>query len=359
MSDKLPQQQNTSEEVDLGQLFNMIGNLFTKLFNFIGSVLYKLFLFFVGIILFVKKNSIILFIAAVIGFAYGYVKEKYSEPVYSSFSVIKQNYNTGESLYNLLNYYNDLISDNDTLALAQELNISPKDAGSIVSFEMESVLNMNNKLKVFDRFKKEIDSTIAGDIEFETFLENSYDYEYEFQRLTTKTTKKTLLRQILPNIIKNIEEIDYFIDVQQRDLTQLQNREQVILESLKESDSLQKVYERVLQKDQEGSSSQTSVLINNAKEESSTKEYELFTNDLKLRRELVEIKREKEDLSHILEVISSQQEQGIEDNNITLLGYDINKKIYYAILFFSLVFFVLISIKVIKFLERFREEINF
>ena len=35
--------QNESEEVDLGQLFNMIGNLFTRFFNFIGSILKVIF----------------------------------------------------------------------------------------------------------------------------------------------------------------------------------------------------------------------------------------------------------------------------------------------------------------------------
>ena len=42
MSEKLPQQPN-NEEVDLGQLFNAIGNLFQRLFNFIGSIFKGIF----------------------------------------------------------------------------------------------------------------------------------------------------------------------------------------------------------------------------------------------------------------------------------------------------------------------------
>ena len=43
MSNKLPEQPN-SEEVDLGQLFKLIGNAFNRFFKFIGSILNSFFL---------------------------------------------------------------------------------------------------------------------------------------------------------------------------------------------------------------------------------------------------------------------------------------------------------------------------
>ena len=43
MSKDLPQPpQNQSDEVDLGQLFKLIGNAFDRFFKFIGSVFNKL-----------------------------------------------------------------------------------------------------------------------------------------------------------------------------------------------------------------------------------------------------------------------------------------------------------------------------
>lgn len=41
-----------SEEVDLGQLFKMIGNAFSRLFNFVGSIFKQLFLAFVWVVFF-------------------------------------------------------------------------------------------------------------------------------------------------------------------------------------------------------------------------------------------------------------------------------------------------------------------
>ena len=58
---------NPSEEVDLGQLFKMIGNAFTRLYKFIGSIFHNLLLAVIWLVLFVKKR-IIIFSAA--GFVY-------------------------------------------------------------------------------------------------------------------------------------------------------------------------------------------------------------------------------------------------------------------------------------------------
>lgn len=356
MSKNLPDNPQ-NEEVDLGQLFKLIGNAFEKLFAFIGLLLNKLFLAFVWGVFFIKKYFIILVIATTIGFLYGLYKLKYSKPVYSTNAVIKQNYSTGESLYNLLNYYNDLILDKDTISLASSLNLEPNEASNLISFNLESVLNENSKLKVFNKFKKEVDSTIASEVDFETFLENSSDYDYEHQRLTVRSTSKSLPRKILPKVIENIESIEFFKSEQEKDLAELTLREQMILESLKESDSLQKVYEAVLQKDDVDPSAQTSVLINNAEEQNSTREFELFKNDIELRRELVAINRAREDKKKIVEVISSQQDEGIVDSTVEVLEYKLNYKYYYALIAFVITFLTLSLISFLKFLDKYKERV--
>ena len=70
MSKDLPQPQQ-SEEVDLGQLFKLIGNAFERFFNFIGNILNKLFLAFVWMVFFLKKHLIKFVIAGVIGVGLG------------------------------------------------------------------------------------------------------------------------------------------------------------------------------------------------------------------------------------------------------------------------------------------------
>ena len=72
----------SSEEVDLGQLFKMIGNAFQRLFQFIGSIFNKLFLAFVWLVFFIKKRAVVLLIAAVAGLALGFILDKTAPPTY-------------------------------------------------------------------------------------------------------------------------------------------------------------------------------------------------------------------------------------------------------------------------------------
>ena len=133
MSKNLPEQPN-SEEVDLGQLFKLIGNAFNRFFKFIGSILNSFFLAFVWLVFFIKKHFIKLVIAGVIGIVLGFIKERISEPVYKTSIVVKQNYKTGENLYSALDNFNQLISEKDSISLSGNLKITPEKAMKVLSF---------------------------------------------------------------------------------------------------------------------------------------------------------------------------------------------------------------------------------
>ena len=104
---------NTSEEVDLGQLFKLIGNAFDRFFNFIYNIFKSIFLAFVWLVFFVKKRIIILALAGISGLIIGVLKGKSSVPKYESSVTVVQNYPTGENLYNAVSYYNDLVRQGD------------------------------------------------------------------------------------------------------------------------------------------------------------------------------------------------------------------------------------------------------
>jgi hypothetical protein len=357
MSKDLPESQ-TSEEVDLGQLFKLIGRAFDRFFNFIGNVLNKLFLAFVWMVFFIKKHFLKIALAGVLGFAYGFIRQKTKEPVYKSTTIIKQNYNTGENLYLLLDFYNELISEKDSIALAQSLQISPTEANSITEFEVKSTLSQNEKLKLFDNYKKEMDSVLASTLEFKTFVNNSNEFNYELQKITLKAYSKDIFKKVLAQIIEDVETSEFIKNEQQKDLVELDRREIAIKQSLVASDSLQKVYQRVLEKSVENTlGSQTSVTIDNTEDKSITKEFELYNSDLELRRELVAIQRERDDLQNVIEIVSSEQNEGTLDNTQDILGSSISKKMFNGLLLALLVFGVLLFFEFLKFLERYKNKI--
>jgi len=350
-------QQQPSEEVDLGQLFNAIGNLFSRLFSFIGGILNSLFLAFVWLVFFVKKHFIKLTIAGVLGVGLGVLKEKISEPIYKSSIVVKQNYKTGESLNSMLERYNSLISEEDSIVLATNLNISPNEANSITDFSLESILDENQKLSLFDDYTKNLDSTLASTIVFNSYLEKGREYDYQFQKIIIKAKTKNIFNKVFMQVIENVESSEFFKNEQKKDLSELSSRESIILESLKESDSLQKVYQFVLKQSVEATNgSQTSVTIDNTEDKSITKEFELYSSDIELRRELVLIRRDKDNLEHILEIVSSEQNGGVLDETKDIFGYSIGAKMFYGFVFALLVFTLLLSVEFLKFLERYKNK---
>lgn len=357
MSNNLPESQ-PSEEVDLGQLFKLIGNGFRNFFNFIGSILNRLFLAFVWMVFFVKKHFLKIALAGIIGFAYGFIKQKTGDPVYKSEIVIKQNYSTGENLYNTLIYYNELIKNGDSIALSENLKIQPSEANMIVDLELESVLNENNKLKLFDNYSKELDSTLASTFMFETFVENSNEYDYQIQKITLKSLSKKTYTNVFTQIIENIESTEFIKNEQKKDLTELGNRENIIKQSLQASDSLQKVYKNVLEKSVEKvAGGETSITFEGSDDNNITKEYELYNSDLVLRRELVNIQREKEDIENIIEIVSSGQNEGTLDNSQDVFGLNLNKNLFYGLLLALLVFGILLTLEFLKFLEKYKNKI--
>ena len=357
MSNNLPESQ-PSEEVDLGQLFKLIGNGFRNFFNFIGSILNRLFLAFVWMVFFVKKHFLKIALAGIIGFAYGFIKQKTGDPVYKSEIVIKQNYSTGENLYNTLIYYNELIKNGDSIALSENLKIQPSEANMIVGLELESVLNENNKLKLFDNYSKELDSTLASTFMFETFVENSNEYDYQIQKITLKSLSKKTYTNVFTQIIENIESTEFIRNEQKKDLTELGNRENIIKQSLQASDSLQKVYKNVLEKSVEKvAGGETSITFEGSDDNNITKEYELYNSDLVLRRELVNIQREKEDIENIIEIVSSGQNEGTLDNSQDVFGLNLNKNLFYGLLLALLVFGILLTLEFLKFLEKYKNKI--
>ena len=357
MSNNLPESQ-PSEEVDLGQLFKLIGNAFNRFFNFIGSIFNKLFLAFVWLVFFTKKHFIKIVLAGVLGFAYGFIKQKTGDPVYRSDIIIKQNYKTGENLYNSLIYYNGLIKNGDSITLSENLKIQPSEANMIVGLELESVLNENSKLKLFDTYTKELDSTLASTVEFETFVKNSNEYDYQTQKITLKSLSKKAYTNVFDQIIENIESTEFIKNEQKKDLAELDRRESAIKQSLQASDSLQKVYQNVLEKSAEKvAGGETSITFEGADDKSVTKEFELYNSDLELRRELVTIQREKEVIQNIIEIVSSVQKEGVLDNRQDVFGLNFSKNLFFAILLMLLTFGVLLGFEFLKFLEKYKSKI--
>ncbi|AUP79399.1 YveK family protein [Flavivirga eckloniae] len=357
MSKDLPQPQQ-SEEVDLGQLFKLIGNAFSNLFRFIGSIFNKLFLAFVWLVFFVKKHAVKLAIAGVVGIVLGIVLEKTSEPVYKSSITVKQNYETGENLYNTISYYKDLIKQEDISTLKSVLGVKEEEAASILNFEIEPLISENEKLQEFDTYLKTLDTSLTKTVDYKTFLKNSKEHNHQYQQITIKAKERNNFKTVFRKIIASIDSNTYFKREQEKDLRELKEQASAISKALVKSDTLLAVYQKAIVKSAENNNdSQAQITIANKGNQSSTKEFELYNKDLELRQELVEIEREIANKEHIIEITSSKQDSGTIDDKKELFGNMISPKLYYAIILVGLTFITLLCLRIVNFLERYKDKI--
>ncbi len=358
MSTNLPEQQ-PSEEMDIGQLFKIIGNAFERLFKFIGSIFNMLFLAFVWLVFFTKKHIIKLIVAGLIGVVIGVVKQKTEAPVYKSTIVIKQNYSTGQHLSNTIDHYNSLLAERDSISVSEMLNITPKEANKLKNFELKSILSENQKLELFNAYSKSLDSTIAQTISFEDFTANSNEFEHVLQKITLLSNGKNNFKKIFNQIIDNVASNEFFKREQEKDLSEFERREEIINESLRKSDSLKIIYQRVLEKSPERiGGGTTNITFEEANNKNATKEYELYLNDIELRRELVEISRKKENASKIIEAVSIQDDKGTKSNTAQVFGFETSAIIAYSFKLALLTYLILFFLEFLRFLERYKDKVQ-
>lgn len=346
-----------AEEVDLGQLFSVIGNGFSRLFNFIGTIFNEIFKGFLWIVFFIEKRIKIFVPAAFIGLAFGFVLESVSPPIYKSSIAIKQNYNTGKPLYDLVDYYNGLLADKDYKTLGNLLGINELVSKEITGISIESIITENELMVFFDNYIMSLDSLTASMVEYDEYTKNLKGYKLTNQQITIKSKTRSNFKNVFTNILYNMETTPFFVNEQAKDLSQLEEAKLALIKSLGESEALQKTYKSVLE--QEFASTTTSeigITFEGNNDQKKTREFELFQSDIALRKEIVEIDRAIKDKEHIIDLISSKNDIGFVDNTKKLFGSNVQIKYYYLIVIFSLTVIALLGIEFLSFVKRTREQ---
>lgn len=349
---------NNSEEVDLGQLFKLIGNIFDRFFKFIASIFKNIFLAFVWFIFLVKKRIIILALATTSGLIIGALSKKTAIPKYESSVTVVQNYQTGENLYNSVGYYNDLLRQQDYETLGNVLNLDIDRTKSILAFDVKPVVSENNKLVAFNRYIKQLDSLAATKIEYEDFLKNNEDYTHKYQQIRIESSERNSFKSVFENIVESINLNPFFLNEQSKDLVELNQTKAALMLALEKSEALQETYKRVLEQgidaDKNSKPSEIGITFEGSSEVEKTKEYDLYQSDLKLRSQLVEVERELLDKQYIIEMISNKQDSGFASTTKSIFGIELNSTIFLGILAFLGAFGVLLLIEFLKFIEKFK-----
>ena len=306
-----PVQQNNSDEIDLGQLFQVIGRGIQKFFNFIARIFKGVFHLIILFLLFVQKKIIVIGAALIIGGVGGFILDKITPVKYISRMVVEPNFNSVQQLYNNIAFYNDLAKAQDSVALATALNITEHEAASIKEIFTDSYSDENQKIKLFDQFIKELDTTTIKAIDYENYLKNFNSMDARFHQISLISTDNRVAKKAQPAIINSIAVNQYFKLQKRINDENLDLQEEIYRNQLTEIDSLQSLYRTVLVKEADKPMQGTNINLAEGGE-SKGRELALVQEKDVLKEKLVELNEERANKSTIINVISDFPTRGVE-----------------------------------------------
>ncbi|MEP3837392.1 MAG: Wzz/FepE/Etk N-terminal domain-containing protein [Algibacter sp.] len=313
------QQPQQSEEVDLGQLFKLIGNAFDRFFQFVSNIFTSIFSVIIYILKALIKNFKLIFISMVVAGAIGFGLEKAKQPVYTSSMLVKPYFDSKFQLVTNINYYNALIEDKDFKQLSSLFDIEEDFAEDIIEFKISpGPETENDRILEYEEFIKQVDSTRATEIYFKDFIENRSIYSGTLYEIAVRSFKKDIFRSLEEGLNSTFTNTYSVKKMEKRDSLIAIDKSR-ILKSLKQVDSLQKVYIKVLQEESSSKNAGTITLkdgMSLVQERVDTREYELLDKELELRQQLAVLESEKVEEDVFFDTLSSFQDVGSEDNHI-------------------------------------------
>lgn len=317
MSQELPSNKNTNEEVDLIVFFNLIGNAFNKLFNFILNTLKSIFSVVVRVFKFFLLRWKIILGVMLLSAIIGYALEKTKPVSYSSSMLVEPYFNSKHQLVHNIDYFNALLNNNDKDALASIFNINQETVDAIKGFSIEpGPETENDKLLQYEDFITKLDSVRAQQYSYDDFIDNRSNYASKYFLIKAYASKPDIFKDLEEGILKSFVN-NYSNKAMKRrdDLITIQKVN--LQDQLKQVEELQKFYINVIQKesDQKKSSFKMGDISISGSEGQKTREYELLQEEQRIRNEIKALEAQKIEDDVIFEVISSFQEVGNISSN--------------------------------------------
>ena len=334
----------SSDEVDLGNLFKILGKGIQNFFNVIGQFFATLYHYLILFLLFLRNNAIKLGLATLIGAGIGLYLDLTKPAEYSSKMTVEPNFESTQQLYNNIYFYHELVQQKNIALLAKSLNISKEEASNLKGFYIEPIKNENEKYEVFNKFMQEVDTTVVKNLDIKDFKKGFSDFDYKYHQIKVKSTNSVIFSKLGDPIVSSLENNPYYKNLKKiNDQNFLQNQ-QVLVKSLSEIDTLRKIYNEVLLTEAKKTGSGTSITL--AQGVKKTEEVKLFNESLKLNEELIANNKEKAEVTEILNVVSTFSNIGLKERKIVskytfIIGFGAGLLMFLIVLFLQLNIYLL------------------
>ena len=340
--------QNNDEEVDLGSLFTVIGKGFKNFFNFIGNIFKGVFHRLILILLFLKLHFLKFSVAVLIGGIVGFFLESNKETKFSSNLIVKPNFESTQLLYENINYYNDLVKQQNTKHLASIFKIDTSKAAALRKFEITPLMNSNDIINAYDNFILEVDSLIVKSYDFDNFESSFTDFDYLVHNIEVQATVSDIFSELENTIINSIEKNTFFNKIKNLTKENLNTKDSILKANFIEVDSLRSVYMRAILEGAKNNSNGTNIDLGS--KSNITKENDLFEIDRKIIYDLSQTYEDIATKSDVINIISNFKPEGSEIKGITK-----NLIFIMAVLGFLLTLFIILLFDLNKYLEDYKK----
>lgn len=303
--------QNTSEttpkptkEIDLGELFTVIGNIFSKLFGFIKSILLVIFNLLIKFLIMIRVHIVKFVIVGFLSVVIGWFIDSRQSPVYSSTMTINANYGSARQLYSNIRYYNNLAGERDSIKLSEIFGINPSDANNIRGFFIEPSVTENDMLKSYNDFMKASDTTLIKNyINYGKFKSSIDPLDYTKHRIVIASLKQGIFNELQKELVTHNIENSYIKKSKDVRLRNIEEEKNILRSRLVTIDTLRNVYNKsILSEARKTSSAQTNIQMSASTVK--TNEIELFALDEKISKEILKLNEQKEFGEEIIEVLN-------------------------------------------------------
>ena len=340
--------QNNDEEVDLGSLFTVIGKGFKNFFNFIGNIFKGVFHRLILILLFLKLHFLKFSVAVLIGGIVGFFLESNKETKFSSNLIVKPNFESTQLLYENINYYNDLVKQQNTKHLASIFKIDTSKAAALRKFEITPLMNSNDIINAYDNFILEVDTLTVKSYDFDNFESSFTDFDYLVHNIEVQATVSNIFSELEITIINSIEKNTFFNKIKNLTKENLNTKDSILKANFIEVDSLRSVYMRAILEGAKNNSNGTNIDLGS--KSNITKENDLFEIDRKIIYDLSQTYEDIATKSDVINIISNFKPEGSEIKGITK-----NLIFIMAVLGFLLTLFIILLFDLNKYLEDYKK----
>jgi hypothetical protein len=293
MSEQLPNQ----EEVDLGQLFKLIGQGISNFIKGVKNFFIGLLNLFIQIALFLKKNFVKIAIVTFLGFAFGLYKDYTNPTVFEATMQVRPNNNSTQQLYNEVEAINNAIKQKNSSVLKQlELNTN-----DFVYAEIMPLVSNKIQLDIFNDFIKTLDTTTIKDVDYNRFVKELANTDYPDHKIVLSTNNQLVFDKYQKLLFNNVSKNTLLQARQKVSLENLNYKEEKLKKSLRDIDSLRVIYNKVLLAEAKKVSSGTKIIT--AKQDGkSNVELELYAKKNIIINDLNNIAQQKANNHQLIQI---------------------------------------------------------